>query len=154
MTVLDWVIVLCIGIGFLYGFIDGFIKQLASVVGLVIGFCFARALYEVAANIYCTRTIENETYIFGFSKQGSEVVMDLYSAGEHSSMMKREDGSEVSSNVETPTEATVAQNANDSGKYGDYNLHVYEGSYSDFPESLPAFCSQNIMESIQSFFCF
>ena len=50
MTVLDWVIVLCIGIGFLYGFIDGFIKQLASVVGLVIGFCFARALYEVAGN--------------------------------------------------------------------------------------------------------
>lgn len=94
------------------------------------------ALYEVAANIYCARTIENETYIFGFSKQGSEVVMDLYSAGEHSSMIKREDGSEGSSNVETPTEATVAQNANDSGKYGDYNLHVYEGSYSDFPESV------------------
>ncbi|MBM6725288.1 hypothetical protein H6C13_19825 [Pseudoflavonifractor phocaeensis] len=59
------------------------------------------ALYEVAANIYCTRTIENDTYIFGFSKQGSEVVMDFYSAGEHSSMMKREDGSEVSSNPDT-----------------------------------------------------
>lgn len=45
MTVLDWIIVAIISIGAILGFTKGFIRQLASIVGLVVGLLVARALF-------------------------------------------------------------------------------------------------------------
>lgn len=45
MTTLDWVIVTMVGVGAVLGFMKGFIRQLASIVGLIAGLLIARALF-------------------------------------------------------------------------------------------------------------
>lgn len=44
---LDWIILIVLGMGTIGGFIKGFIRQLASLVGLVAGLLVARALFGV-----------------------------------------------------------------------------------------------------------
>lgn len=45
MTTIDIIILVLLGIGAVVGFMEGFLKQLASVVGLVAGLLVARALF-------------------------------------------------------------------------------------------------------------
>jgi membrane protein required for colicin V production len=48
MNGIDWLILIMMGIGILTGVMQGFVKQLASLVGLVAGLLVARALFGVA----------------------------------------------------------------------------------------------------------
>lgn len=45
MQTIDWIMIAIVGLGAVVGFSKGFIRQLASVVGLVAGLLVARALY-------------------------------------------------------------------------------------------------------------
>lgn len=49
MGIIDIVILCVIGVGAFLGFLKGFIRQLASIAGLVVGFFAAKALYLVVA---------------------------------------------------------------------------------------------------------
>lgn len=49
MGLIDIVILIIIGVGAISGFLRGFIHQLATIAGLVIGFIAARALYLIVA---------------------------------------------------------------------------------------------------------
>lgn len=49
MGLIDIVILIIIGVGAIRGFLRGFIHQLASIAGLIVGFLAARALYLIAA---------------------------------------------------------------------------------------------------------
>lgn len=49
MGLIDIIIIAAIGLGAFRGFLRGFIRQLASIAGLVVGFLAARALYLIVA---------------------------------------------------------------------------------------------------------
>ena len=53
MTVIDIVILVILAAGAIMGFSKGFIKQLASLLGLVVGLLAARALYGQLAEKLC-----------------------------------------------------------------------------------------------------
>ena len=45
MATIDWVIIILLALGAVSGFMKGFFKQLAAVVGLIAGLLVARALF-------------------------------------------------------------------------------------------------------------
>lgn len=61
MGVIDIVIVCLLGVGAILGLMKGFLKQLATLLGLVLGLLAARALYEVAAREVFSRLTDNLT---------------------------------------------------------------------------------------------
>lgn len=56
MQVLDWAILIFVTLGAIWGFAKGFIKQLASLVGLIAGLLVARALYLSVGERLATET--------------------------------------------------------------------------------------------------
>lgn len=61
MATLDIIILAIIGIGFLSGLINGALKQLAGLLGLVVGLLAARALYASVAEEVFSRVTDNLT---------------------------------------------------------------------------------------------
>ena len=49
MGTIDWIIIILIGLGVIQGLMQGFVKQLASIVGIIAGLLLARALFGVVA---------------------------------------------------------------------------------------------------------
>lgn len=49
MGLIDIILIVIVGIGAISGFAKGFIHQLVSIIGLIVGFFVAGALYQVAA---------------------------------------------------------------------------------------------------------
>lgn len=94
-------------------------------------------LFEIAPNVYYSRTIEEETYVFGFSKQGQNIAMDTYYNGEHRGTATTTPTAAPETPAASPApETPVNQTNTNSNPYADYNLHIYEGTYADSPESI------------------
>lgn len=54
MTTIDIIILVIVGAGAVLGFMKGFLKQLAGLLGLVAGLLLAKALYAtVAERVFC-----------------------------------------------------------------------------------------------------
>ena len=51
MATIDIIILAMIGVGVIMGLIKGFVKQMASIVGLIAGLLMARALFGIVAEI-------------------------------------------------------------------------------------------------------
>ena len=49
MATIDIIILAMIGVGVIMGLIKGFVKQMASIVGLIAGLLMARALFGIVA---------------------------------------------------------------------------------------------------------
>ena len=61
MTTIDIIILVVIGIGVLLGLIKGALKQIAGLLGLVVGLLAARALYASVAEDVFSRVTDNLT---------------------------------------------------------------------------------------------
>lgn len=61
MTIIDIIILILIGIGILLGLVKGALKQLAGLLGLVVGLLAAKALYATAAAEVFSRVTDNMT---------------------------------------------------------------------------------------------
>lgn len=61
MTTIDIIILIIIGIGILLGLMKGALKQLAGLLGLVVGLLAAKALYATAAEQVFSRVTDNMT---------------------------------------------------------------------------------------------
>ena len=53
MTTIDIIILIALGAGVIVGFMKGFIRQLASILGLIVGLLAAKALYTSLAVKLC-----------------------------------------------------------------------------------------------------
>ena len=53
MATIDWVIIILLALGAVSGFMKGFFKQLAAVVGLIAGLLVARALFAGSGRYFC-----------------------------------------------------------------------------------------------------
>lgn len=62
METLDWIIIAVIAIGAILGFTKGFLKQLASIVGLIAGLLVARALFVSAGERLATEIGASVTF--------------------------------------------------------------------------------------------
>ena len=51
MATIDIIILAMIGVGVIMGLIKGFVKQMASIVGLIAGLLMARALFGIVAEL-------------------------------------------------------------------------------------------------------
>ena len=54
MATIDIIILIIIGAGAIVGFMKGFIRQLASILGLIVGLLAAKALYTTLAAVSYT----------------------------------------------------------------------------------------------------
>lgn len=61
MTVIDIIILIAIGAGIVTGSMKGFIRQLASILGLVVGLLAAKALYASLADRLCPAVTDSMT---------------------------------------------------------------------------------------------
>ena len=61
MTTLDIIILVILGLGILLGLIKGALKQLAGLLGLVVGLLAAKALYATVAQEVFSRVTDNMT---------------------------------------------------------------------------------------------
>ncbi len=61
MQFIDIVIVLCLSLGLYSGYRQGFVSQIISVAGLVIGFILARCYYIEVSDLYVTPILENRS---------------------------------------------------------------------------------------------
>ena len=61
MTTLDTIILIILGLGVLLGLVKGALKQLAGLLGLVVGLLAAKALYATVAEEVFGRVTDNMT---------------------------------------------------------------------------------------------
>mgnify|MGYP003504501392 CR=1 FL=1 len=67
MQTIDWIMIAIVGLGAVVGFSKGFIRQLASVVGLVAGLLVARALYASVGEKLAMETGPSLTFARGLA---------------------------------------------------------------------------------------
>jgi membrane protein required for colicin V production len=67
MQTIDWIMIAIVGLGAVVGFSKGFIRQLASVVGLVAGLLVARALYASVGEKLAMETGTSLTFARGLA---------------------------------------------------------------------------------------
>ena len=61
MATIDIIILIVIGAGAIVGFVKGFIRQLASILGLIVGLMAAKALYASLAEKLCPTVTDCRT---------------------------------------------------------------------------------------------
>ena len=61
MATIDIIILIIIGAGAIVGFMKGFIRQLASILGLIVGLLAAKALYTTLAEKLCPTVTDSMT---------------------------------------------------------------------------------------------
>lgn len=61
MTTIDIIILIALGAGVIVGFMKGFIRQLASILGLIVGLLAAKALYTSLAVKLCPTVTDSMT---------------------------------------------------------------------------------------------
>lgn len=67
MTTIDILILIALGAGVVSGYMKGFIRQLASILGLIVGLLAAKALYASLAEKLCPAVTDSMTVAQGLS---------------------------------------------------------------------------------------
>lgn len=67
MTIIDILILIALGAGVVTGYMKGFIRQLASILGLIVGLLAAKALYASLAQKLCPAVTDSLTVAQGLA---------------------------------------------------------------------------------------